>query len=613
MEDKQVIFNPTNKYFKSVIGSVKSGVGFRISILIKSEINPDKVFIKVYKDDLSDVNIVQMQKEESDVAHYDKYGVSLTLQSGLFWYYFIMDGVAYEGLIGASQNYEPMLFFENVQPWQLNVYNRSYPVPSSLDGGVMYHIFVDRFCSVGEVTPTDDKFLLPWGELPRYYDMDGNYRCRDFFGGNLKGVISKLDYIRSLGVSIIYLSPVFKAYSNNKYDTEDYMQIDSMFGSESDFEELIEKAREKNIGIVLDGVFNHSGSQSVYFNKNGKYGTGGAYQDKNSEYRDWYLFDDNGEYESWWGFENLPRFNAHSKGLQNFLCGEKGVVGYWTKKGIAGWRLDVVDEIADDMLNEIVRAVKTENSSAAVIGEVWEDASNKIDYGIRRSYFEGKQLDSVTNYHLRKSLLRFICTKDSRGLKKAVFELLNNYPREVLVRLMNPLSSHDTARLINELAADGSYLTRSQQANHVISDETRNNALKLCKLAAVVQYTIFGFPCLYYGDETGLDGDGDPFCRKCFPWDNVDGEHLAFYRKLGEIRNGSTALINGDFSLLHTNDSAFAFKRTDGKESVLVAVNTGNESVSFELDKKGIEQLSGECVEKRIEVPCGSAVIVKFV
>ena len=348
-----VRYNPTDEFYKSIVGAVAEGARFGVRLQISQVVNPSKVRLIVYGDDNKQSYEYVMYRDASGNG-YDSYVADVSFKKGLYFYYFVMDGVTYERFVGIGENKQASLYYDNVRPWQLSVYKNKYPNPSWLNKGVMYQIMVDRFYMEGQTKATEDKIMRRWGEQPYFRDEDGIVRNRDFFGGNIKGVISKLPYLAELNVKTLYLNPIFKAYSNHKYDTEDYEVIDPMFGDEQDFEQLCAKAQELGIRVVLDGVFNHVGSSSKYFNRGNKYGEGGAYNDVKSPYRSWFNFNEDNSYECWWNFQTLPRINAQSRDAQKYFCGKDGIVPRWIQKGASGWRLDVVDEIADCMMDKIV-------------------------------------------------------------------------------------------------------------------------------------------------------------------------------------------------------------------------------------------------------------------
>lgn len=610
---RYVRFDPTNSLYKSVVGSVAEGEKFTLRLQLHKKVNPSCVYVVLYPEgDSQELKLKMHQDEAFCYGDWQQYVAEVEVGKGSYYYYFYMDGVDYERYVGMGEDKKPSMFYDNVRPYRLFCHKRKYPVVEWLNKGVMYQIFPDRFCSVGKVTATEDKIMRDWGKQPIYKEGDGVVRNRDFFGGNLLGIASKLDYLKSLGVTSLYLNPIFKAYSNHKYDTEDYEVVDPMFGTNQIFADLCLQAEQKGIKIVLDGVFNHVGSSSKYFNAEGKYGSGGAFNDKNSPYRSWFTFYENGTYDCWWNFKTMPRINAASTGAQNYFCGEHGIVRNWLSKGASGWRLDVVDEIADCMLDKIVEAAKAENSQAAIIGEVWEDASNKIDYGVRRHYLDGTQLDSVMNYPLRRGIIGLVAGGNERLLDETVFDILNNYPAYVRNNLMNVLGTHDTERILTLLVGDKIGGDKAEGATVKLTDEQYFRGMELLKIAAVLQYTFFGFPCLYYGDEVGSEGYKDPFCRGCYPWGRENKLLLDFYRRLGELRQ-MAVFSDGDFVRLVADRGVYAFSRshvpTDTK--VVVAVNCGKTNYVLPLDGIYVDLLTGRQSVNTCTLPPDSFCILK--
>ena len=393
--------------------------------------------------------------------------------------------------------------------WQLTCYKKGFETPKWPVGGVMYQIFPDRFNFSGEekeLARTDFTRNKDWYSLPVWQPNEfGEITNSDFFMGDLKGITQKLDYLESLGVSCIYLNPIVEAYSNHRYDTGDYSHIDPILGTEDDFRELCEKAKARGIHVINDGVFSHTGSDSVYFNRSGRYGDGGAYRDPDSPYISWYKFyewPDN--YHSWWGFYTLPEVIETSPEFNEYINGENGIVRKYMRMGNSGWRLDVADELPDEFLENLRNSVKAENPEAIVIGEVWEDASNKESYGARRKFLLGYQLDSVMNYVFRGAIIDFCRGQDARYTMATIMSVIENYPRPVLRVLMNSLSTHDTERILTLLAGEPlNGRDRAWQAATKMTEEQRARGLKLLKIAAAMQFTLPGFPCVYYGDEAG--------------------------------------------------------------------------------------------------------------
>lgn len=484
--------------------------------------------------------------------------------------------------------------------FQITVYDKSLKTPDWWKDSVCYQIFPDRFYNGNEdgsfLGDRQDIVKRNWGEEPFYKaeQFGGVFLCNDFFGGNLKGVEKKLDYLAELGISAIYLNPIFKAYSNHKYDTGDYMEIDPMFGTEADFERLTKVAKEKGIRIVLDGVFNHTGSDSKYFNKKGTYDSIGAYQSEESPYSSWYRFSKfPDEYESWWGIDTLPQVEENSKEYQEFILTDKdSVVKHWLKKGASGWRLDVVDELPDFFVKILRKEVKKVKKDAVIIGEVWEDASNKMAYGERRQYFMGEELDSVMNYPLKNAMLDFARGDISaEDFDARVMSLKENYPMECFYSLFNFLSSHDTVRVItalgNKCASDRDAMSRER-----LNPDEKQEAKRKLMCLVTMQMLMPGVPVVYYGDEAGMEGYADPYCRRCYPWGSEDNELVEFYKNTIALRKSSEAFASGDFEPVYTFGKGYGFVRHNDEEVYLILVNMGDEQ-TFRVDvsRFGMERI----------------------
>ncbi|MEG1528058.1 MAG: glycoside hydrolase family 13 protein [Clostridia bacterium] len=586
-------YNPLDSKYKSTVGACEAGK-LTFSVKVDSSIGVVYLSLLIHLDGQNDqkYNLVKV----NSALGQDYYSCTVDLKKGLYWYCFTVTRKGTTAYLGCGGNKNAVLFYCNPSYYQQLVYSNTYIIPSWLNNGVMYHIFVDRFCKSGQVKLREDQLAKEWGTTPNYLAVNGKF-ANDFYGGDLKGVISKLDYLRSLNVTTIYLSPIFTAYSNHKYDTEDYETIDSAFGDEQDFIDLCQKAQWLGIKVVLDGVFNHSGSSSKYFNKDGKYATVGAYQSTTSPYCDWFNFTnkERTEYDSWWGIKTLPTHNEASPSLQEYFAGDNGIVAKWLKLGASGYRLDVVDEIGDALLDKIVSRAKAVKPDCAIIGEVWEDATNKISYGVRRRYFQGGQLDSVMNYQLKDCIIDFVRNGNSYGLAEFMDELINNYPSFVLNNLMSLISSHDTARAITALydqVFSGS--NKQEVAERILEGERYFSAREKLLLATVLQYTLIGFPSIYYGDEAGLSGYGDPFCRRCFPWGNEDKELVSFYVLLGQLRKLPS--FGGIYKLYSVGQGYIAYIRQQEESKVLVIVCVTEATITLDqlyvdyFDKQEVSQ-----------------------
>ncbi|MDD6341436.1 MAG: glycoside hydrolase family 13 protein, partial [Eubacteriales bacterium] len=448
--------------------------------------------------------------------------------------------------------------------------------------------------------------------VPEYAENNGGFlKNNTVFGGDLYGVAEKLDYIKSLGTELIYLSPIFDAYSNHKYDTGDYMKVDPSFGGDEALEYLVSEAKKRGIGIILDGVFNHTGDDSVYFNRYGNYPDTGAYQSEKSPYYNWYTFrhfpDD---YECWWNIKILPRVRCDEPSYREFICGEGGVIEKWMRKGIRGFRLDVADELSDGFICEIRETMKREAPDSVLYGEVWENASNKVSYGVRREYFRGKELDSVMNYPLRKAVIEYLKSGDYGTFRALLNDVYGTYPPFAVRLLMNFLGTHDTERIMTALAgapSDGK--TNRELATLKMTSEERERGTKLVRLAFAIVFTVPGIPCVFYGDEAGMEGYHDPFNRRPFPWGRENCEISDFIRALSVIRAENDAFADGDFLIREANADFAVLERKNKGGGVMTFVNRSEKEFTVCFDCPVNDLLNGErTAEKRIE-PLSCAIV----
>jgi len=507
----------------------------------------------------------------------------------LYWYFFAIDSDDGRRYLSCLPDGTAACVDAPRDSWQLTCYGAELTTPDWLAGGVFYQIFPDRFCCSGntkENVPADRILHEKWDEQPHWQpDETGVVRNNDFFGGDLEGIRSKLGYLQRLGVTCLYLNPIFESHSNHRYDTADYSRIDPLLGTEEDLRRLTAEAREQGIRVILDGVFSHTGADSVYFNKNGRYEEAGAYQTQTSPYAPWYHFAQwPHEYTGWWGFNTLPEVDELNPSFITYITGEGGIVRKWLNVGASGWRLDVADELPDGFLEALRTAVKETDPEALVLGEVWEDASNKQSYGHRRRYLLGKQLDSVMNYPFRTAVLDFIKNGNGTHFFNRVGSVVENYPPQVTRLLMNSLGTHDTERAITMLAGEpANGRGRRWQSETQLSDEQRAEGVRRLKMAAVLQYCLPGVPCLYYGDETGLEGYRDPFNRGVYPWGQENKALIDWFCQLGQARAAYEAFREGEFVPIYATEDVVVFDRVGESSVVRCAVNRSQTEVRVPL------------------------------
>ncbi len=512
------------------------------------------------------------------------YAITLDMQKlgvGLYYYTFLLHRGNSTLFTCPYDNVNFNTSEKQGEDFMLTVYSRNFKTPQWFKGGTMYQIFPDRFSNSGlsKQDRKDAVYEEDWSAPISQYSLypGGPLENNLFYGGDLWGIAQKLEYLKSMGVTVIYLNPIFKAYSNHRYDTGDYSQIDECLGGSEAFEHLVIEAEKVGIKVILDGVFNHTGDDSLYFNKKGKYDSVGAWQSTDSPYRDWFMFRPDNTYDSWWGIDIMPRLNHNNDQCRKYFTADDGICATYAKKNIGGWRLDVADELTDRFLDELRASVKKVNPDAIIIGEVWENAAEKIAYGSRRRYVQGKQLDSVMNYPFRTSVINYALYGNSAELANTLTALYASYPKCVSDSLMNIVGTHDTDRILTELgdrehSALG--LSNAELSVRKMSPENKKRAKMLLKIVSTIQFTVYGVPSVYYGDEAGVEGYHDPFCRATFPWGEEDKELMEHYKKLGKMRRREKIFEEGSFKVLKAYRGFIMYERTLGKERVIVAANT---------------------------------------
>ncbi len=502
--------------------------------------------------------------------------------------------------------------------FQLLVSEFAYPAPKRYCGGIIYQIFVDRFRR-GRKTPIPEemRFNSDWnsGELEYPAYPGAPMKNNTVWGGNLDGIRESLDYLASLGVTLLYLTPIFKSPSNHKYDTADYLSIDPMFGTEKDLSELISEAKARGIGILLDGVFNHTGADSIYFNREGHYPSIGAAAGKSSPYYEWYRFGEEYPvgYECWWNIDILPRIHTEVPSCAEFFIGSGGVIEKYASLGIAGMRLDVADELSDGFIAAIKSRLAAANGESLLYGEVWEDASNKIAYDKRKCYYHGKELDGVMNYPLRKAILSYLKDGATDAMRYYFDEVMPNMPRRILHTQMNLLGTHDTARAITELAGQSPEgKTNAELLRLRMSGE--NYAIGQSRLVAAwaILSTLPGLPMIYYGDEVGMQGYADPFNRRTFPWGNEDSVLLAAYREIGAWRREHRAYAEGNFRLWLLDRGHLIFERYVEGERLLTVFNRSKTSFEMSVTCKNRYIFKGRTKKGRLVLEAGGIALLQL-
>ena len=577
-------FDSRDRRYRSPFGAVGTGTAVHLRVCMPRDWGCSRVTLTVLPDGCHTQEMDMYWSGMADDFH-EWWEIHYTpVAPGIYWYGFHLQVAMGEGWLvrqpDGSAAYSPS---KTGPRWQLTCYEAGYTTPDWLTGGIMYQIFPDRFAASGNLkanVPTDRVLHGDWQESVAWQpDARGRVWNNDFFGGDLAGIEQKLDYLQSLGVTCLYLNPIFESHSNHRYDTADYSRIDPLLGDEAAFRSLVTAAAQRDIRVILDGVFSHTGADSVYFNRERRYPGVGAYNSPDSPYAAWYHFRSwPNDYRSWWGFETLPEVEELSPAFMEYINGEDGVVAGWLTQGASGWRLDVADELPDGFLDALRQRAKATDPDALVLGEVWEDASTKESYGHRRRYLLGRQLDSVMNYPFRTAILQFLLEGDGETFTQQVMDIVENYPPQSLRLLMNHIGTHDTERALTLLGGESSHgRGRGWQADRRMSEEQRRLGLRRLRLATLLQFALPGVPCIYYGDEAGLEGYKDPFNRATYPWGREDAELLAWYRRLGACRRQCAALAEGSFNPITARGDVTGFVRCGDGAALLCAVNRGDQ------------------------------------
>ena len=586
------LFNSFDPQFKQPFGAVPAGQTVRLSLCVPENLGYVDPHLVIRKEGKNDVPVHYRMNFQGQTPQQNHFSVEVYLgDPGLYFYYFDLY-TDFRRIYRGPDNCG-VVSWQDGEQWQLTVYETGFETPECIKGKVFYQIFPDRIYQA-------DKHAEPFWQP----NETGGHLNDDYFGGDLKGIQLKLPYLHQMGVDYIYLNPIFEAHSNHRYNTADYLNVDPLLGTNEDFEQLCQAAARYGIGIVLDGVFSHTGSDSRYFNLEGRYGEGGAYRDPNSPYRPWYDFSPaySCGYRSWWGFRTLPEVNEETPSFVEFITGEGGVIDTWLRRGAAGFRLDVADELPDTFIEKIRAAVKRVSPEKFLLGEVWEDATTKFGYGQRRTYLLGKGLDSVMNYPFKNAVLDFVKGKPAEQTATEIMTLCEHYPAPAMDTALNFLSTHDTERALTVLADEpANGRGRAWQSGRSVTGEAYEEGMLLLRMAYAIIYTLPGVPCLYYGDEIGMQGYRDPFNRAFYRWDTREERLRPVLAQLAQLRHTCDAFRCGQLRFLRAEGGILHYQRIGETETAEIIVNRTENII--------VETLaSGKCTEVN---PMGFTIVVE--
>ena len=637
---------------KSVYGAVATGESVKFTITTGTDVTEANLVMKGV-----DTRNIDMKKDGEAVNGKQQWSVTTKFDTiGENHYYFALLSGTYMTIYADDDgNYGKGMVTDltNVKPYDLVVYKDGFETPDWMKNAVIYQIFPDRFyngdtsndfaqtSSRGEV---DYEYISDWNTLPENpeqeteekmdaykatgaYVGDGNW-SNEIYGGDLKGITERIDYLKALGVNVIYLNPVFASISSHRYDTSDYNKIDPILGDLGDFEELTRVAEENGMHVVLDGVFNHVSDDSKYFDRYYKYLEAGT--DKVGAYPYWaYVYDTMAEqnvsedtakdiakkyfadnygitdfsytewfnvtqetdniglragktvygYEGGWGYDSMPVIKATNGSeyqtgnwAEEIIGNDDGTsVGqYWISEGSDGWRLDVANEVSDETWQNFRNSVKAlNNGDAVIIGEIWTDATD---------YLLGDMYDSVMNYVFRNAVLGYAKGGSASDATAALERIRERYPEEAFYAMMNLVGSHDTTRLLSYL--DGIDDDRNQKEidkAFPTYENTSDTAKQRQYLVAFLQFTYAGAPTIYYGDEIGMTGADDPDDRRAFTWGKGSKELVTWYAKLADIRSQYSALRTGSVEPIDVNDDAImGYVRSDDNDIITVLGNNAD-------------------------------------
>ena len=659
IDTAKVFFDSQDELYKAPFGAVAAGESVRFSIAAGEDVTSAVLVIK-------GAASVPMAIDESGL-----WTATTTIPAmGEYDYYFALSNGSTVAIYGDDDGYYGpgcVTDLTNVKPYDLVVYEAGYETPDWMKNAVIYQIFPDRFFNGDESNDraqtwargeVNYEFITDWYTLPENPEQEGLLTQEEYlssgawygdgqwsneiYGGDLKGIIERIDYLKALGVNVIYLNPVFWSISNHRYDAVSYTEIDPILGTLGDFEELVAVAEANDMHIILDGVFNHVSDDSVYFDRYYKFlGSSekiGAYPywayvyDAMAEqgmtqpeaeaaavsffgenygitdysYTEWFhvsstpaTWADNiglragkpvYSYEGWWGYDSMPIIystngSEYQTGnwAEEIIEGENSVNAYWISKGMNGWRLDVANEVSDETWQHFRDSVKALDSEAVIIGEIWDDATK---------YLMGDMYDSVMNYLFRNAVTNFAKGSSADQTAKELEKIRERYPEEAFYAMMNLVGSHDTTRLLSYL--DGIGDDRNQKdfdSAFPTYEKTSQLAKDRQYLVAFLQFTYPGAPTIYYGDEIGMVGSDDPDDRRAFEWGKGNEALVNWYARLAAIRNAYPALRTGAVEMIDTNHSSLMGYYRD---EILVLSNNSSSDKAYALEGDYVDLVTGE-------------------
>ena len=653
-----IYFNSQDEAYKSPFGAVEAGEDVTFSITTGEDVNQVKLIIK---------GAGTFEMEQPEAAAYElgvkNWTCTVSVKNpGEYDYYFVVSNGSDVKVYGDDDGFYgegKVTDLTGVMPYDLVVYEAGFETPDWMKNAVIYQIFPDRFFDGNELNnqaqtwargEVDYEYITDWYTLPENPEQkamldeatykssgahygDGEW-SNEIYGGDLEGITERVDYLKALGVNVIYLNPIFWSISNHRYDAVDYMEIDPILGTLGDFEELVAVAEANDMHIILDGVFNHVSDDSVYFDRYYKFlgtsekigaypywayvydymaenGTaiaeaeaaakayfGAEYGITDYSYTEWFAVrnttmagavDNIGlragkevySYEGWWGYDSMPViYSTNGSEYQTgnwageIINGSDSVTQYWITKGNNGWRLDVANEVSDETWQRFRDSVKSLDSDAVIIGEIWDDATK---------YLMGDMYDSVMNYQFRNAVTSFAMGTGAEATTKALEKIRERYPEEAFYAMMNLVGSHDTTRILSYL--DGIGDDRNQKDfDSAFPTYAKTSATAKARqyLVAFLQFTYAGAPTIYYGDEIGMVGSDDPDDRRAFEWGKGNREIVEWYATLAAIREAYPALRTGDVQPIETgSNNLMGFARSLKNKAMVVVANNSSAAVDF--------------------------------